>query len=278
MDGLPQAEEVSAELTSDPPAEVLNLPEGPLAYIDEGPREAPALVAIHGIPGSARDFRYLAPQVSSRVRFVRPDLPGFGGSAPTPAAVNGLTGRARVLIALADRLGLARFGVLGHSMGGSTALVMAAEHAARVDRLALVASVALRPHRGLAISPRSLGLIGRGLGLPLLKDLLVPAARERYRKRGFPGADQMDAAAFAVHFRALAAVDFARLRRAVTRPLPPTLVAYARDDHLIETELSEELARSLPGARVLVFGAGGHNLQKTRAVELGRAIADWLGA
>lgn len=269
---------MSVELTSDPPAEILDLPEGPLAYIDEGPRDAPALIAVHGIPGSARDFRYLAPQLSSRVRFVRLDMPGFGSSAAISAAVNGLSGRARVLIALADRLGLQHFGVLGHSMGGGTALVMAAEHANRVDRLALVASVALRPHRGLAISPRSLGLIGRGLAVPLLKHLLVPSARERYRMRGFPGADQMDAATFALHFRALAAVDFARLRRAVTRRLPPALVAYARDDHLIETELSEELARSLPAARVLVFGEGGHNLQKTRAVELGRAIADWLGA
>lgn len=268
---------MNGELTSDPPPEVLQLAEGPLAYIDEGPREGPALIAVHGIPGSARDFRYLAPQLSSRVRFVRLDMPGFGGSAAIPAAVNGLAGRARVLLALADRLGIARFGVLGHSMGGSTALVTAAEHAERVDRLVLVASVALRPHRGLAISPRSLGLIGRGLAVPLLKHLLVPSARERYRKRGFPGADQTDAATFALHFRALAAVDFARLRRAVAGPLPPALMAYARDDHLIETELSHELARSLSGARVLVFDEGGHNLQKTRAVELGRAIADWLG-
>jgi pimeloyl-ACP methyl ester carboxylesterase len=60
--------------------------------------------------------------------------------------------------------------------------------------------------------------------------------------------------------------------------LPPAFVAYARDDHLIETDLSEELARSLPGARVMVFDEGGHNLQKTRAEELGRALADWLRA
>jgi haloalkane dehalogenase len=73
---------VNGELTSDPPPEVLQLPEGPLAYIDEGPREGRALIAVHGIPGSARDFRYLAPQLSSRVRFVRFDMPGFGGSAP----------------------------------------------------------------------------------------------------------------------------------------------------------------------------------------------------
>ena len=267
---------MSAKLTSDPPPAILHLPEGRLAYVDEGPRDAPVLFAVHGIPGSARDFRYLAPQLSERVRFVRLDMPGFGDSAPTAGAVHGLTGRARVVLDLANRLGAARFGILGHSMGGSTALVLAAEHRERVSHLALVASVALRPHRGLAISPRLLGLFGRGLRVPLLDRLLLPSARERYRRRGFPGADQMDAATYATHFRALAAVDFARQRRAVTRALPAALVAYARDDHLIETELSEELARSIAGARVLAFDEGGHNLQKTRAVELGRAIADWL--
>ena len=45
-----------------------------------------------------------------------------------------------------------------------------------------------------------------------------------------------------------------------------------RDDHMIETEVTEELAAAVPGARVLAFDEGGHNIQKTRAVELGAAI------
>jgi len=62
------------------------------------------------------------------------------------------------------------------------------------------------------------------------------------------------------------------MRVAVRRPLPPTVIAYARDDHMIETAIAEELAAAVPGARVLAFDVGGHNIQKTRAVELGAAI------
>jgi pimeloyl-ACP methyl ester carboxylesterase len=62
------------------------------------------------------------------------------------------------------------------------------------------------------------------------------------------------------------------MRAAVRGPLPPALVAYARDDHMIETEVAEDLAAAIPGARVLAFDDGGHNIQKTRAVELGAAI------
>src|SRR5262249_23338585 len=130
-DGLAQTEEVSAESpplpVSDPEPRRLDLPHGVLAYTDEGPRGAPALIAVHGIPGSGRDFRYLAPQLTPDVRVLRVDLPGFGGSAPVEDAVATLRGRARVVLALADALGLERFAVAGHSMGGGAALVLAAD-------------------------------------------------------------------------------------------------------------------------------------------------------
>jgi pimeloyl-ACP methyl ester carboxylesterase len=64
------------------------------------------------------------------------------------------------------------------------------------------------------------------------------------------------------------------MRACVRKPLPPTVLAYSRDDHLIETAVSEELARAIPSARVLAFDEGGHNIQKTRAAELGEAIRE----
>jgi pimeloyl-ACP methyl ester carboxylesterase len=84
--------------------------------------------------------------------------------------------------------------------------------------------------------------------------------------------DDKSANDFAGLLHALSAADFEVMRAAVRRPLPPTLVAYARDDHMIETAIAEELAAALPAARVLAFDDGGHNIQKTRAVELGAAI------
>lgn len=247
-----------------------------LAFVDEGPQEAPALFAVHGIPGSVRDFRYLAPQLVPRVRLVRVDLPGFGGSAPHAAAVASLEGRAAALVELADHLDIQRFAVLGHSMGGATALVTASTHLARVNALVLLASVGLRPHRGLGMSPRRFRLLGHGFKVPLLRRLFVRAARDRYRRRGFPGAREIDAGTFAIHFEAIGAADFAQLRRVVAGPLPPALVAFARDDHMVDADIQDELAAALPRARVLAFDAGGHNIQKTRAVELGRAIAELL--
>ncbi len=263
---------------SDPEPRRLELAHGVLTYTDEGPLGAPALIAVHGIPGTGRDFRYLAPQLTPAVRVVRVDLPGFGGSAAVADAVATLRGRARVVLALADALGLEQFAVAGHSMGGGTALVLAADHQTRVRRLVLIASLALRLHRGLGAPPRLFAWMSRGLEVPGLSALLLPWMRAQYRRRRFPGVDEKTRGEFALHFRAFSAADFELLRASVRRPLPPSMVAYARDDHMIETEIAEELAAALPAARVLAFDQGGHNIQKSRAIELGAAIRELLGA
>lgn len=264
--------------TSDPEPQRLDRPHGVLSYVDEGPRGAPALFAVHGIPGSARDFRYLAPQLTQAVRFVRVDLPGFGGSAPHERAVSRLDGRVESLLGLADYLDLPRFGVLGHSMGGATAVLAAAEHPDRVTCLVLLASIGLRPHRGLGMSSRRFRLLGHGFSVPLLRSLFLRVARDRYRRRRFSGADSIDARTFGIHFKAIGAADFPRLRAAYASALPPTLVAYARDDRMVETAIQEELRAALPAARVLAFEDGGHNIQKTRAAPLAAAILELLGA
>jgi pimeloyl-ACP methyl ester carboxylesterase len=262
---------------ADPPLRQVELPQGLVAHTDEGPAGAPALLAVHGVPGSVRDFRYLAPHLTDAVRLVRVDLPGFGGSPATADAVRTLEGRARVVTALADLLGLERFAILGHSMGGATALVLAAGEPRRVSLAVLVASMALTPHRALGLPPPWFSAMAAALERPLLARMLVPLARAQYRRLRFGGVDRMTAADFALHCRAVAAADVSLLRRAAGSPRPRTLLAYAEDDRLVQPWIQRELAAAMPDARVLAFHEGGHHLQKTRAAELAAAIREELG-
>lgn len=257
---------------SDPDPEELLLPEGKLAYIDEGPRGGPALFALHGIPGSSRDFRYLAPELTSAVRFVRVDLPGFGLSSAWKDGVRSHEGRLSALLSLADHLGLAKFGVLGHSMGGATALALASRRGDRVKALVLVASVGLRRHRALPADPGTLGFVARLMSLPLLGWLITARFRRNLESRRLPGTP----AVVRRYLEAISATRFRDQRRLVRGPLPPTFVCYSHDDALVETSISEELAKAIPNARVLSFNEGGHNLQKTRAQEIGDALREWL--
>jgi pimeloyl-ACP methyl ester carboxylesterase len=154
---------------------------------------------------------------------------------------------------------------------------VAAAAPARVSLLALVASVALRRHRGLGLSPGAFRWAARGLSVPGLRALLLRSVRAQYRRRRFPGADEMPVAELQRQLLTIAGCDLALMRRLVAQPLPRTLLAYARDDHMVETRISEELAAALPAARVLAFDSGGHNLQKTRAAELAQALLEELG-
>ncbi|NUR74558.1 MAG: alpha/beta hydrolase [Hamadaea sp.] len=64
------------------------------------------------------------------LRWVSYDRPGYGGSTPAPG--RDFASAARYTAALADHLGLDRFGVFGHSGGGPHALACAALLPARV--------------------------------------------------------------------------------------------------------------------------------------------------
>jgi pimeloyl-ACP methyl ester carboxylesterase len=262
---------------SDPEPVLLATPAGPLSVTDEGPREGPVVVAVHGIPGSVRDFRYLAPPLLARgVRLIRLDLPGFGATPAQRAAIETVEGRAAVVVHAASALGIERFAVLGHSMGGATALLTGALFPRRVTRVLLVASIGLRVHHGLGRPPASFTRLARLLALPLVGHALVPLSRAQYRRRRFPGVEAMGRADFARHLRAIGATDFDALARAARGELPPVLLASARDDHLVETAISDELAAATR-ARHVVYVKGGHNIQKTRALELAAEIADFLG-
>jgi pimeloyl-ACP methyl ester carboxylesterase len=259
---------------ADPEPRALSWRGGTLSYTSEGDPAAPALVAIHGLPGSVRDFRYLGPVLAPDLHVVRAELPGFGGSTWQTDAVD-FEGRARAVLALADHLGLSRFAALGHSMGGGTALALAAEAPGRVSHLVLVSSVALRRHRALGMPRWMFTWASRALRVPGVGHVALRIAREQYRRRGF-AVSSISRVDVSRHLQAIAATDFERLRSIVRGPLPPTLVAYAEDDPLVETTVSEELAHALPSARVLRFTEGGHNLQKTRVAELAAGIRDLI--
>jgi pimeloyl-ACP methyl ester carboxylesterase len=100
------------------------------------------LILIHGLGGSARWWFSMFPELTSaHFRVLAPDLPGFGRS---PGPMLKIPEAARAVVDLADHLGLARFFLCGHSMGGAVAAQVAAEFGGRVRRLVLIDSAGIR--------------------------------------------------------------------------------------------------------------------------------------
>jgi lipase len=96
---------------------------------------SPPVLAIHGLTASSRAWLEVATRLPGAV--TAPDLRGRGGSNELPGPF-GMAAHAADCVAVLDALGVDRAVVVGHSMGGFVASVLAHRHPSRVARLVLV--------------------------------------------------------------------------------------------------------------------------------------------
>lgn len=112
----------------------------PLTYLEAGEANGGTpLLVIHGLFGSARNWQTLAKRFAEQRHVYALDLRNHGGS-PWADSMSYPEMADDVLRFLDDR-GFARAAVVGHSMGGKTAMTLALKHPDRVERL-LVADIA----------------------------------------------------------------------------------------------------------------------------------------
>ena len=88
-------------------------------YREAGPRDAPAVVLLHGFPASSHMFRGLIPALADRYHVVAPDHLGFGHSDAPPVDVfdYSFDALADLTDRLLERLGIDRFAVYVHDYG-----------------------------------------------------------------------------------------------------------------------------------------------------------------
>jgi pimeloyl-ACP methyl ester carboxylesterase len=122
------------------PAErAIELPHLALRALVWGDAALPPLLALHGWLDNAGSYARLAPRLAARRQVIALELPGHGHSDHLPAGVHyHFVDYVRAVLAAADQLGLARFDLLGHSLGAGIAAMAAAAAPARIDRLLLI--------------------------------------------------------------------------------------------------------------------------------------------
>ncbi|MDE2319746.1 MAG: alpha/beta hydrolase [Rhodospirillales bacterium] len=88
-------------------------------YREAGPRDAPALVLLHGFPTSSRQFEALIPLLAPNYHIIAADYPGFGQSdAPAPSAYRYTFDQlANTMSRLLDSLDIDRYALYIHDYG-----------------------------------------------------------------------------------------------------------------------------------------------------------------
>ena len=119
-----------------------------LAVWDSGPKDAPALIFLHGFPESHRSWRHQVAHFADRYRCIAPDQRGYGGSSK-PQEVEAYTADKLVtdVFQLADAFGIESFTIVGHDWGGAISwpIAMMGQATGRVTR----AVIADAPHPAL---------------------------------------------------------------------------------------------------------------------------------
>jgi pimeloyl-ACP methyl ester carboxylesterase len=118
-------------------------------YREAGPKDAPALLLLHGLPSSSRMFEPLLSRLSDRYHLVAPDYPGFGHSDwPDPKNFAYTFDHiAETMNHFTEALGLSRYTLYMQDYGGPVGFRMALAHPDRIE--ALIVQDAVSHNEGL---------------------------------------------------------------------------------------------------------------------------------
>ena len=121
-------------------------------YRETGPKDAPTILLLHGLPTSSRQFEPLFARLSDRFHLVAPDYPGFGHSDwPDPQKFSYTFDHiAEVMTHFTEAIALSRYTLYLHDYGGPVGFRMALAHPERVE--ALIVQDAAGHNEGLGVN------------------------------------------------------------------------------------------------------------------------------
>lgn len=238
------------------------------------------LLLVAGMGGACT---YWVEQVESFARAYRVvlyDQRGTGRSDHSP--VESIEELAGDVLALLDVLGIEQTHYVGHSTGGAIGQVLAITHPERLRRLVIYASVARSdPYRervwGLRLAV--LERLGAEAYAATTSIFLYPprwiaAHHERLREEERRSAGMLSDPKI-MGSRIAAILKFDRTAE-LAQVRTPTLVICAQDDVLTPPHFSEEIARLIPGARLVLMERGGHACARSVPEEFNRHVLNFL--
>lgn len=261
----------------------------------EGHEPAPgAIVVVHGFRGDHHGLKRVIELLPGH-RFIAPDLPGYGGSAPLPRE-HSVRAYADWLIEFASATSQRPFVVLGHSFG-TIVTATAIDRGLQPDRTILINPIAAPPLAGAQAIGGGLvralyalgGALPRRWGERLLRSrlitdgmsLLTTTTRDRELRRWIREEHRRYFSGF--RERRVATEGFeASLSDYVTPHAAaltmPTLLIGAARDQITPVRDVEALRERIPGAELVLLEDVGHLIHYERPEDAAAAIRAFLAA
>ncbi|MCZ2823447.1 MULTISPECIES: 3-oxoadipate enol-lactonase [unclassified Modestobacter] len=239
----------------------------------EGPAEAPVLLLSNSLGSDLSMWDPQVPALTERFRVVRYDTRGHGRSpsGPGDATIDDL---ADDVVALLDRLGVARAHVAGVSIGGMTGLRLAVREPQRVLTLAVLCSSA---HTGNAASwadrARTVRAEGTGaIAEPVVSRWLTPPYAAAHPDLVARLQAMVAAADDEGYAGCCAAIERMDQRADLHRITAPTLVVSGAEDQAVPPEHQQLIADGVPGARLLSLSPAAHLANLEQPEQVSRAL------
>ena len=258
---------------------------GEVAYTDEG--NGPPVVLLHGFPQSSFVWRDLAPLLASRFRAIVPDLMGTGDSDKPADVPLGLVAQAGYVRELLDGLGVERYAVIGHSVGGGVAQLLALDGEG-VDAMVLMSSTAfdawptlltreiqrtpphqrdeLFVHSGIRASVRVGMAHPDRLSADQVAEYLRPWSGRENVRAFFRFADAMDGTGLAGRDDDLGKLEI------------PVLIFWGEEDELYPPSVAERLNETISTSTLGLLPGCGHLLVEDAIETIGPMIYEYLRA
>lgn len=267
-----------------------------VAYIDEGPKDAPTVVLIHGLSSWMGFWEYQVADLAKDHRVLALDLPGFGASG-RPDAPFTPPWFAGIVDGWLGALGVDHAVIVGHSMGGQVAMTLALEHPARVSGLVLSAPAGIEvfkpgaarwmktwwhEERALEATPDEL----RGTFYNAVFNRRDAGVDRLLEERVRTGKDPSFRGTAVAVSRAIAGMVNHPVHDRLGEISQPVLLVFGTDDHMIPNPvftggatraIAEEGHRLLKGSQLVMLHGAGHTVHHDDPEGFNLAVRSFLG-
>jgi pimeloyl-ACP methyl ester carboxylesterase len=265
-------------------------------YREAGPKDAPAILLLHGFPTSSHMFRDLIPALADRYHVVAPDLPGFGFSdAPDSKQFRYTFDHLADLIGrFVAAIGLGRYAIYVFDYGAPVGFRLALRDPERIT--AIITQNGNAYEEGLSEGWNPIQKYWKqptGQNRAALRAFLTPEATKWQYLHGVhdetlvaPEAYVLDSALLARSGNDEIQLDlfldyatnvalYPKFQEYFRTAKPPLLAVWGKNDPFFLPQGAEAFKRDNPAAEVHVYDTG-HFALETHYREIGATIVDFL--